>query len=271
MHERVASLPMYDFPECVAATEAWWAGLARYFVDAGIVDPPAALTRPGEGAAFWLRPDMLFSQACGYPLITALAGEVTLLATPAYDAAGCEGADYRSVIVVREKSPWASFSDLRGRNCAINGRQSWSGYHALRLMIVKEVSERTDRFCLAVISGSHAASVKAVVDGRADFAAIDCVTHAILARYRPEALAGTRVLVMTPAMPGLPLIAGKAASPRDVEAMRDGLKAAMTDPGLADAREALGIIGMQFLPLSDYVRMIAALDMIAAAGIEPLL
>lgn len=270
MAERVVSLPMYDFPECAAVTDAWWRGLACHFAAAGVAGVPAALSRPGEGREFWTRPDMLFSQACGYPLIASLSGRVTLLATPIYDSPGCNGADYCSFIVVQADSSWAEFSDLCGGACAVNGPDSWSGHHALRLLIAEEISEGADGFCRAAISGSHAASVKMVVEGRADFAAIDCVTHSILARFRPASLKGTRVLGRTRLMPGLPLIAGKSASPRDIEGLREGLQAAMADPTLASAREALGIAGVQFLPAGEYGRMAAALDAIAAAGVEPL-
>ena len=57
---------------------------------------------------------MFFSQACGYPLITSLAGKVSLLATPCYDAPGCEGPDYCSLVIVRGDAPWMSFEELRG-------------------------------------------------------------------------------------------------------------------------------------------------------------
>ena len=261
MTERAASLPMYDFPECVAATDEWWAGLARHFAAAGVADPPSRLTRPSEGADFWLRPDMLFSQTCGYPLITALAGRVTLLATPCNDSPGCEGPDYSSLIVVREDAGWIDFRDLRGAVCAVNAAESWSGHHALRLVIAREGGGE-GAFCTALRSGSHAASIAAVAEGHADFAAIDCVTHAMLARHRPGSVAGTRVLCRSPAMPGLPLIAGQAASARDVKAMREGLAA---------AREALGLVGLQVLPPAEYGRLSTSLEMVERAGVPPLL
>ena len=96
-----ASLPMYDLPGLEAATDAWWAGLAAAFRAEGIRDVPARLTREADHAALWTAPDLLFSQSCGYPLTHALAGRVTLVATPIYHCAGCGGGSYRSEIVVR--------------------------------------------------------------------------------------------------------------------------------------------------------------------------
>jgi ABC-type phosphate/phosphonate transport system substrate-binding protein len=270
MVERVASLSMYDIPETAAETDAWWDGLARHFMSAGVTNVPTALARPGQGSEFWLRPDLLFSQTCGYPMISKLAGRVSLLATPGYGAPGCDGADYSSLVIVHEESPWQAFQELRGRICAVNGADSWSGHHALRVLIASE-GEEGRPFCKAIASGRHAASIVAVAARQADFAAVDCVTYATLSRYRPAAVAGTRVLCRTPAMPGLPLIAGKAASAGDIEAMRDGLAAAAADTELAEARTALGITGMHFPQESEYDRLATALAQVEAAGVGALL
>lgn len=270
MTERVVSLPMYDIPEVAAANDAWWAGIARHLAAAGVANVPSGLSRPGEGADFWLRPDMLFSQTCGYPLVTELAGKARLLAVPCYDAPGCRGADYSSLIIVGSDGIWKEFGELRGATCAVNSANSWSGHHALRVLIAQE-GGRGGLLCSAIESGSHAASIAAVAAGRADFAAIDCVTHAILSRYRPDAVLGTRILCRTPAMPGLPLIAGKAAEEGEIEAMREGLSAAAVDPELAGIREALGITGVNFPRAVEYERLLMALETADAAGVGPLL
>lgn len=261
---------MYDISETARATDAWWAGLAGHFTAAGIADLPAGLSRPGEGPEFWLRPDMLFSQTCGYPFITSLAGKVSLLATPVYDAPGCDGADYCSLVIVGEDAPWEKFQDLCGRICAVNSAESWSGHHALRVLIAQEGGQGGP-FCTAILSGGHAASIVAVAAARADFAAVDCVTYATLSRHRPAIVVGTRVLCRTPAMPGLPLIAGQAATAGEVEAMRAGLAAAASDPKLADARHSLGIKGMHFQHEREYNRLAAALAKAEDVGVGALL
>src|SRR3546814_10725357 len=110
-----ASLPMYDLPGLEAATDAWWAGLAAAFRAEGLHQVPERLTREGGHAALWTAPDLLFSQACGYPLTHALAGRVTLVATPLYDCRGCDGGTYRSEILVRADDPARSLADLRQR------------------------------------------------------------------------------------------------------------------------------------------------------------
>ena len=61
----VASLPMYDLPEVTAATDAWWAGLARAMRREGLSDVPDRLTRGPDVAELWRASDLLFSQTCG--------------------------------------------------------------------------------------------------------------------------------------------------------------------------------------------------------------
>src|SRR5215475_14223755 len=189
----VASLAMYDLPEVRAATDAWWRGLAAAFRREGIAEVPDRLDRATGHHEVCLRPDLLFAQTCGYPLTHALAGRVALVATPCYAAEGCAGASYCSFIVVAGDNPATAIADLRGARCAVNAPDSQSGYSALRAAVAPHA--RNGRFFSSVVvSGSHVASLQLVAAGATDVAAIDCVTHALVARYRPAALEGTRVL-----------------------------------------------------------------------------
>src|SRR5262249_9918497 len=201
----LASLPMYDLPELHAATDAWWQGLARAFRREGIADVPDGLDRRQCYRDAWLARDLLFSQTCGYPLVHALAGRVELVATPSYGAEGCEGSNYCSLVIVRADSTVGAIEDLRGLRCAINGHDSQSGYNTLRALVAT-VAKEGRFFGSVAVSGSHMASLAIVASGQADVAAVDCVTHGLLARYRPQALAGTRVLCRTASAPSLPYV-----------------------------------------------------------------
>jgi ABC-type phosphate/phosphonate transport system substrate-binding protein len=260
---------MYDLPAARETTDSWWAGLAAHFRRAGLSGVPDRLTRPGEGPEFWLRPGLLFSQACGYPLVTALTGKVGLLGTPCYDMDGCEGPDYSSFVVVRADSPAADIGDLCGRRCAINIADSWSGHHALRLLLAPLIEKGRAVFD-TVLSGGHAASIAAVSSGTADFASVDCVTFGLLARTEPGRVAGLRVLARTAPMPGLPLIAGGAVRDDEVVRMRDGLRGALRDPGLAANRRQLAIQDITSTGAEDYRRISDALAELEAAGIPRL-
>lgn len=247
----VASLPMYDLPEIRAATDKWWKGLSKAFRREGVAGVPDKLWRGPYFRKVWTRHDLFLSQTCGYPLTHELCGRVTLVATPCYSAPGCNGPNYCSVVVVRHECIARDGADLRGTTCAINSRDSQSGHNALRALIAPLASGK-QFFSNVKISGSHLNSLRMVSEGEADVAAIDCVTYQLLARFRPQALAGTRPLCLTPEAPALPYITRRKVGDEEVARLRNGLYAACQDPELAESREALMLQGFCTLPASDY-------------------
>jgi ABC-type phosphate/phosphonate transport system substrate-binding protein len=256
---------MYDLPEMRAATDAWWRGLARAFRREGIADVPDSLDRRERYADVWTLPDLLFSQTCGYPLTHALAGRVELVATPCYGAEGCEGPGYCSFVIVGADSTASTIGDLRGARCAINGLDSQSGYNALRALAAPMAKD--GRFFSSVaITGGHQASLALVASGQADIATIDCVTHGLLARHRPQDLVATRVLCRTASALGLPYVTRVGAGAELLRRLRSGLDRAFADPQLDDARGALLLAGTAVLPLAAYDRIREMESAAIAAG-----
>ena len=247
---RLAALPMYDLPEVAEATDALWAGLARRLRDAGIPAVPDRLQRGADARAIWSSPDLLFAQTCGFPLMHEFDGRLTLIATPGYAVPGCEGPTYRSRIIVRADDPRTAFPEFAGSVAAINAEDSHSGFNILRWRVAQE--GRAPFFGKVERTGAHLASLAAVQQGRADLAAIDCVTFALLERHRPRALDGIRVLEDTPAAPALPFVTAARAAPRELRILRRALADALSDPELAPAREALLLSGIEELPLARY-------------------
>jgi len=251
----IAGLPMYDPPLLHAATDAWWSGLARAFRHEGVEDLPERLTRGMPEYELWARPDLIFAQTCGYPLMKSFRDRLKVVATPVYDAPGCEGAHYRSWILVREASPLMQLAELRGTRVAYNSTDSQSGYNVLRAMLAPLA--KSGHFVSAAIeTGGHRKSIAAVREDRADFAAIDCVTYAILMRHQPALLYGTRVIAGSPPAPSLPYVTAKETSDDDLARMRNGLKEALIEPDLAWAREALLIAGAEILADDAYETML---------------
>ena len=250
-----ASLPMYDLPELRAATDAWWQGLARALSRAGIAEVPASLTRGPPEEQLWRDPGLLLSQSCGYPLTHGVKHLVVPVATPVYEAPGCVGARYSSAFVVRAGDPAASLAELAGRRCAVNGPQSQSGYNVLR-HAVAPLSRDGRFFAEVAVTGGHGASVAALAGSRADVAAIDCVTYRLFELYQPAAVAALRVLAWSETVPGLPYVTRAEAGPDILERLRDGLMAALADPDLATAREALLLTGAEVLEPEAYGRIV---------------
>ena len=250
----IANLGMYALPALAEETAAWWAGLARAFRDEGLDEVPADLSC-GDMRAHWRDPALLFGQTCGYPLTHDFSDCLTVVATPVYKAAGCEGSGYRSVIVVRAKEPAEELAALAGRRAAINSRDSQSGYSALR-HAVAPLAGGGAFFSEVLESGGHRASMLAVAEERADVAAVDCVTFALHQRHEPDLTDRLRVLAHSADAPALPYVTAVGRDAACVEGLRAGLRRACADPELAAVREALLIEGVEVLPERAYERIL---------------
>ena len=227
----VASLGMYDAPWLRAENDRLWA-----VVRGGLgADAPAALDRTRSLERIWNDPDLLLAQTCGYPLMTSLPGVARPVATPVYDLPGCEGGWHCSFVVVRATDRAEGVASLRGRRAAINGWDSNTGMNLLRATVAPHAD--SGRFFGSVVeSGGHVASLAMVRDGGADVAAIDCVTHGLIARHRPALLDGVRVVARTPSTPALPFVTAAGASDTQVAALRAALAFALPWSGLALSR-----------------------------------
>ena len=248
---RCATLPMYAEPELRPSIERWWTGVARHLRDHGVEDVPNALTWSDDRYREWRSPNLLFSQTCGHPLVHSVGSSVQIVATPHYEAPGCEGPRYRSFVLVREDTEYRSIDELRGKRLAVNGRDSWSGYRVWRRILTASVDVE-EMFGDVVITGSHRESVRGVREGRADACAVDCVSYALLDRVSPNELAGTRILGRSPLQPALPFITGAATTEGELGQIRDGLCAALADPGLAERRATLLLTGATVLTEATY-------------------
>ncbi|MEQ8399713.1 MAG: PhnD/SsuA/transferrin family substrate-binding protein [Roseitalea porphyridii] len=226
----IAGLPMYDWPERRAGTDALWARLRDALRAAGF-DAPDALTRTNDPRNLWLSDELLLGETCSYPLETILAGKVRYVATPVHDAPGCGQGTYRSVLVAPgdgedmppPAAPGAQLPDRLAGTLAANEPGSMSGYIALA-----RDCERAGREMPVDIvwTGSHRASIRAAAAGRADIAAIDCVTWRIARDHEPAA-AEVRVVGWTAERPGLPLITNAAMADADIARLREAVASVM--------------------------------------------
>jgi len=82
-------------------------------------------------------PDVLFTQMCGYPLYKVFRDQGTVLATPSFAFAGCEGPNHCAFFMVRAKGPAERLEDLRGRVFGCNSRLSNSGMNLPRLTLAR--------------------------------------------------------------------------------------------------------------------------------------
>ena len=260
-----ASFPMYDFEEVRGVHDVLWASVAQKLGRAGMEGVPAALNRSWGVHELWTDPGLLLSQCCGADLVGCYTGTLALVATPIYQAPGCDGCDYSSVVLVAEDSPATEMSDLRDTVCVVNSLESHSGANALRALVAP-LNLRGRFFSRIVTSGSHPASVATVARGDADIAAIDCVTYAHLERYRPSLLQGTRQLCYTASAPGIPFVTRAGTAPDRIRRLQNALMEAFEEPEVRVAGAAVFIGGVEILPRSAYDRIIEFQRLAAAQG-----
>ena len=253
---RPASLPMYIMPELEGTVTNWWHGVAHHMREQGVENVPDVLSVPEDRIQHWLDPDLLFSQTCGYPLTHILAERVTVIAIPIYDAPGCEGSEYSSMVIVPENLKVDTLADLSGLDVAINGWDSHSGFNIFRAMVA-EVAEPGERFFLrTLVTNSHARSIAALRNKEAQCAAIDAVTLALIGKHRPEELEGIRILCQSPMAPGLPYVTSGSVSEDELQKLQTGLFAALADTDLMPLAENLLIKGATLPGPADYQRII---------------
>ncbi len=245
---------MYDMPEVRTALDSLWRGFAHNLHLEGIADIPNYLVHDRPLNQLWNGRDVCFSQCCGYDLVNRYAGRLTPIAAPHYAAPECEGCDYASVIVVSENCEADDVLEMRGAVCVINGPESHSGMNALRALIAP-VSDRGRFFSHVKVSGAHADSLDMIRRGEADVAAIDCVTNALLKRYRPGALSGIRTLGRTYRAPGVPYVTRSILADDTVVRMRAAVFRTFADPKLTTVRQALLLRDVHEIHLSEYERI----------------
>jgi len=138
--------------------------------------------------------------ACG--LLTAelvdVRSDYTVVGSPVFEQSG--QAVYRSIIVVREDSTFATPSDLLRGRLAVNEYGSWSGYVGLGEWLASE-DRSIDEFHVHVMTGSHALSLEALRDRVADVAAIDSTIWDDLG---PAGRQGLRAFASTRSWPAPP-------------------------------------------------------------------
>ncbi len=248
--EPVASLPMQDWPALRRDTDRLWGALRDGLRGIGEASPER-LDRTRGLMEVWTHPELVLSQSCGLPFAQHLAGRVTLIGAFDHDLPETPAGSYHSVLVVRAGDARETLAAFRNAVAAVNARGSQSGYGALA-WAVAPLARDGRFFAASVETGAHLGSAQAVLEGRADIAALDAVSWRHMRRLGavPE---GLRVLLRTPPVPGLPLIARRG---RDAVLLQAVVSEAVA--GLdAGTRGRLGIAGFRAMEAADYAPLAA--------------
>ena len=258
----IAALPMYDWPESRADTDAQWQSLRARLVATGI-DAPEKLVRrnrdlpavpdgirDGEGSmiapdpatlpsdeldfpTLWKHPALLLAQTCWGPMEQGLEKHVTVIGQPSYDGIeGGRGELYSSAILMRRGSAAPVGAPVDGRavlslDVIRNKRFAYNSLDSMSGLVALTRDLEPAGTSLAIFSerietGAHRASIVAVAEGRADVCSVDCRSWHLAQLYEPRA-ADLEVVGWTARRKGLPYITSRHTPPETVARLRTAL------------------------------------------------
>ena len=192
----IAGLPMYDRPELFEAHNKLW-----QLVHEQIVESPKLLSRNISPWNLWTSPKLLLAQTCSSPYRNTLHKTTFYVGTADYNLPNCPPGDYNSLIIGR---PGYELSEGTKGTFGYNEKTSHSGWTA-PMAHIRNLNILPKFF---VETGSHRASVKAVAQGKIDFAAIDAQSWRLIEKY-DSFVSKVKVLGHTNPSPGLPFITSK--------------------------------------------------------------
>lgn len=208
---------------------------------------------------------------CGLPSVR-LADRpdrpIRVIAAPIIDEPRYQGRPiYFSDIVVRQDSRFQAFADLRGCAWAHSLASSFSGCVLTRSHLLR-LGETEGFFGRVIYSGSHEASIRAVLAGEVDASAIDSHVLGVERRQRPELNTALRVIeILGPST--IPPVVVSSRLPGDLQlAIREALCRLDQEAG-ARERLAHGLI-RRFVPIDHqaYDDVRARLAAVEAAAVS---
>jgi len=209
----------------------------------GDVDPFQDRAEPRADLGFLCSPSYLWLSSRPCPSV-----ELVPAAFVFNDPRAAGAPLYFSDVVVRVDHPANRFTDLEGSVWGFNDECSLSGYFATQQELAA-LGCSGDFFARRERTGSHLASLEALLSGRIDGAAIDSTALLLARRARPELDAGLRVIASFGPFPVQPLVVRSGLAPF----LREGLAEALLSFGeTGEGVEARARFGLEsFARVSD--------------------
>ena len=155
---------------------------------------------------------------------------------------------YYSDVIVRADGPARNLDDLRGATFGYNDTCSLSGYYAARQELARRSTDQ-DYFASEVCTGSHHASIGAVIDGTIDVAAIDSNVLALERGARPELERELRVLESWGPHPIQPIVMRAGLPSVEKAAIARAVGRIFEDPARTATLARFGVVG--FAPVGE--------------------
>jgi ABC-type phosphate/phosphonate transport system substrate-binding protein len=227
----IASARMYSWSPSLAA--AWHRLLDWVAARAGVPLTVMDAADPTPLDELWARPDLGCAFMCGYPWALVTAAKPRLLASPVPAPPRYGGRPaYVTDFIVKADGPHRTLEDTFGGRIAYSTEHSHSGYNAPRFHLLDHRTPERATFYREVIGPfvRQRPCLDAVVDGRAEVAAIDGYGFDLLARHAPEVTARVRVVDTTIPAPSPPLVASPGVDPAACERITAALVGAHQAP-----------------------------------------
>jgi ABC-type phosphate/phosphonate transport system substrate-binding protein len=236
----IASARMYEWSPSLTA--AWGRLLSWVAARSGVpLEVQAAKTAALSLDELWTRDDLGCVFMCGYPW--ALAKErPSLLAAPVPSPPRYGGkAVYFSDFIVRAESSHKTLEDTFGGTIAYSTEHSHSGYNAGRFHLLRYRTPARPVLYSRVLGpiGRQVPVIDAVIEGKADVAAIDGYALDLLRRHGNERAAKVRVVATTVAAPSAPLVASPTLSVAARSGLSDALCSLHEAPEMASTLDEL--------------------------------
>ncbi len=145
-----------------------------------------------------------------------------------------------SDLVVRADHPAQEFGDLAGSTWGYNDACSLSGYFAA-LQKLSEMGTTGAFFGQRICTGSHDASIEAILNGTIDSAAIDSTVLARIGRRHPEQRAQLRTVDSWGPFPVQPIVVRRGLGPGWARKIAGALLQLHTNPELRSRLHGLGV------------------------------
>ena len=248
----IASARMYSVtPEAEAA---WVALLDHVSAEAGVPLEYFPYPAPLPLDELWSRPDLGCVLMCGFPIAFQLAEVFPIAAPiPAFEWAAGKPV-YRTDLIVRADSPYATLADAFGGTLGWTVEHSHSGFNALRHHLLRRRPAGTAKaFARTVGSLTGARGIlDEVKDGTIDIGPLDSYWHELLKAYRPELFDNIRVLDSTATAPIPSFVASEALDPAARNRLALAFEAAGRAPWFPPFGRALLIEGFKAMRLADF-------------------
>jgi phosphonate transport system substrate-binding protein len=204
----------------------------------------------GECSSFAEEADVAFMCAPSFVWLRNLRPQPAELlgVLPVFDDERNQGRPvYFCDVVVRNDAPIQAFSEFEGASWAYNDSCSLSGYYSL-LNKLAELDTDENFFGNVFCSGSHLNSIEAVLNGRADAAAIDSNVLRIRLREAPALRKELRVIESWGPYPIQPIVVSSALDPELKQRLRAGFLSTEQDQ---QTRRTLTLFGLNRFVAAD--------------------